>query len=166
MALELVGFDEFEGVELLQKLHLFKRLTFDETARLGGIIEYVDFAAEAVVIEQNALGDALYVVAKGEVRVTRDAEENGASEEIGRLAEGELFGEMSLIDDVLTSARVTTVSPTRLLKMPRAAFEKLLASDDKLGLKVYRSFCATLSERLRRTSQLLAKTQALHVSMR
>ena len=88
------------------------------------------------------------------------------SEEIGRLREGDLFGEMSLIDDLLTSARVTTVGECRLLKMPRDRFEALLKSDDKLGVKVFKSFCRTLSDRLRRTTSMLAKTQALSVTVR
>lgn len=169
MELELTGFGEFEGVELLQKLHLFQKLTFDETTRLGGIIQYIDVPPNTIVIEENALGDALYVVAKGEVRITRDINNDGKhddSEEIGRLKDGDLFGEMSLIDDVLTSARVTTVGPSRLLKLPRAAFEALLATDEKLAIKIYRSFCRTLSDRLRRTTALLAKTQAMQVSVR
>ncbi len=162
MELELTGFGEFEGVELLQKLHLFQKLTFDETTRLGGLIQYLDVPAGTIVIEQNALGDALYVIGKGEVIVSRDADLNGtheANEEIGRLREGELFGEMSLIDDVLTSARITTAGPCRLLKLPRAGFEALLGSDDKLAVKVYRSFIRTMAERLRRTNAQLAKAQ-------
>jgi len=158
--LELTGFGEFEGVELLQKLHLFQKLTFDETSRLGSIIQYMDVPAGTIVIEQNALGDALYVIGKGAVNVSRDADEDGqhtANEVIGSLKEGELFGEMSLIDDVLTSARVTTATPCRLLKMPRAAFEALLATDDKLAVKVYRSFIRTMSDRLRRANAQLAK---------
>lgn len=160
MELELVGFGGFEGVELLQKLHLFKRLTFDETSRLGSIIQYLDLPAETVVIEQNALGDALYVVAKGELKVTRDVDGDGQhtkGEEVGRLKAGELFGEMSLVDDVLTSARVTTTAPCRLLKMPRDKFEALLAGDDKLAVKVFRSFLSTMSDRVRRTNELLAR---------
>jgi CRP-like cAMP-binding protein len=169
MELELQGFGEFEGVELLQKLHLFQKLTFDETTRLGSIIQYLDLPPDTVVIEENALGDALYVVARGEVRVTRDANNDGkheANEEIGRLKDGDLFGEMSLIDDLLTSARVTTVGECRLLKMPRDKFEALLAADEKLGIKVFKSFCRTLSERLRKTTAMLAKTQAMSVSVR
>ncbi len=169
MELELSGFGEFEGVELLQKLHLFQKLSFEETTRLGGIIQYLDLPPETVVIEENALGDALYVIQKGEVRVTRDANFDGkheGSEEIGRLKDGDLFGEMSLIDDLLTSARVTTVSECRLLKMPRDRFEALLKSDEKLGVKVFKSFCRTLSDRLRKTTSMLARTQALSVTVR
>jgi CRP-like cAMP-binding protein len=160
--LELTGFGEFEGVELLQKLHLFQKLTFDETTRLGSIIQYLDVPAGTIVIEQNALGDALYVIARGEVVVSRDADQDGthsANEEIGRLKEGELFGEMSLIDDVLTSARVTTATPCRLLKMPRADFDAILSTDDKLAVKVYRSFIRTMSDRLRRANAQLSRTQ-------
>ena len=162
MELELTGFGEFEGVELLQKLTLFQKLTFDETSRLGSIIQYLDVPAETIVIEQNALGEALYVIAKGEVRISRDADldgEHSANEVIGQLKDGELFGEMSLIDDVLTSARITTATPCRLLKMPRAAFEALLATDDKLAVKVYRSFIRTMADRLRRANAQLSKTQ-------
>ena len=160
MELELTGFGEFEGVELLQKLTLFQKLTFDETSRLGSIIQYMDVPAETVVIEQNALGDALYVIAKGEVRISRDADQDGqhsANEVIGALKDGELFGEMSLIDDVLTSARVTTKTACRLLKMPRAAFEAMLSADDKLAVKVYRSFIRTMADRLRRANMQLTK---------
>ena len=169
MKLELTGFGEFEGVELLQKLHLFHKLTFDETTRLGKIIDYLDVPASTVVIEEHSLGNALYVISKGECRVSRDANTDGAhdsSEEIGRLKEGDLFGEMSLIDDLLTSARVSTLGECRLLRMPRDRFEALLASDEKLAVKVYRSFCHTLSERLRRTTTLLAQSQTGHVAVR
>ena len=169
MELELTGFGEFEGVELLQKLHLFMKLTFDETTRLGQIIDYVDLPANTVVIEENSLGNALFVIAKGECKVSRDTDADGrheALEEIDRLKEGDLFGEMSLIDDLLTSARVSTVTECRLLRMHRERFETLLASDEHLAVKVYRSFCHTLSERLRRTTTLLAHTQAGHVVVR
>ncbi len=169
MELELSGFGGFEGVELLQRLDLFQRLSFDETTRLGSIIEYVDVPADTVIIEQNSLGNALYVIARGEVKISRDTDGDGvhaSSEEIGRVREGELFGEMSLVDDLLTSARVTAVSECRLLKLPRNRFEALLGDDDKLAVKLYRSFCRTLSDRLRRTTSLLAQTQAQGLAVR
>lgn len=161
MELELTGFGEVEGIDLLQKLHLFQKLSFDETQRLASIMQYLDVPRGTVVIEQNALGDALYVILKGEVAVSRDVNEDGRheqAEQIGTLKEGDLFGEMSLIDDLLTSARVTTATECRLAKIPRPEFEKLLASDDKLAVKVFRSFCRTLSDRLRRTTATLART--------
>lgn len=142
--MKLDGFDEVDGIEHIQKLPIFKLLTFDETSRLGAIASHEELPEGTVVIERNAMGEALYVVCQGEVRVARDAQE------IGRLGVGEIFGEMSLIDDLLTSAQVTVSRPCKLLKLPRSEFQKLLEADDKLAVKIYRSFCRTLTERLRK----------------
>ena len=157
---ELSGFETFEGVELLQKLHLFRRLSFEETSRLGAIIQYLDIPAHASVIEENAFSDALYIIAQGEVAVRHQAMTTSTelrTEELGRLGAGDLFGEMSLVDDVLTSASVTTLTSCRLLKIPKDKFEALLGQDDKLALKVYRSFLSTISDKLRRANAHLLK---------
>lgn len=166
--MELVGFGESEGADLLQKLPLFSKLTFEETQRLAAIATFHEVPAGAIVIEQNALGDGLYIVVKGEAAVSRDRDHDGRhddSEVLGKLGPGELFGEMSLVDDLLTSARVTTTAPSRLLKLPRREFEALLASDDRLSIKVYKSFCRTLSDRLRK-SNLQLTDKLLHVTLR
>lgn len=168
MDLELTGFKELDGIELLQKLPIFAKLTFDETTRLAAIIQPCSVPEGTVVIEENSLGDALWVIQEGEVKVSRDVDRDGHdySDELGRLGIGDLFGEMSLVDDLLTSARVTTTRPCKLLKMPKADFERLLASDDKLAVKVYQSFCRTLSDRLRRANVLLMGKHAMSLGVR
>lgn len=156
--MELEGFSGVEGIELLQKTPLFRRLSFDETNRLASIMESHEIPAGKTIIEENALGDALWIVLKGEVNVSRDADRDGKHSEaeiLGTLGPGELFGEMSLVDDLLTSARITASTPCRLLKIPRRQFEMLVQSNEALALKVYRAFCQTLSERLRKANSLL-----------
>ena len=73
---------------------------------------------------------------------------------------GELFGEMSLIDDQLVSADVVAQGNVEVLVIPRRAFESLLTLNDKLAVKVYRCFCKALSEKLRRANQKVAEAQA------
>lgn len=166
--MELSGFGETEGIDLLQKLPIFSKLTFDETGRLANIASFHDVEPGAVIIEQNALGDGLWVVIKGEVVVSRDLNQDGThekSEALGKLGPGELFGEMSLVDDLLTSARVAASTSSRLLKLPRREFEALLKEDEKLALKVYRAFCQTLSDRLRK-SNLQLTDKLIQVTLR
>lgn len=151
-------FSEVDGVELLQKTPLFARLGFDETRRLAKLVRVERGSRGQLVVEQDSLGQALYIVRQGEVTVFR-RDESGKRFEIGRLGEGELFGEMSLVDDLLSSADVEISSDeAELLVIGRQDFERLIESDDRLALKVYRSFCQTLSERLRRQNQRLAGT--------
>jgi CRP-like cAMP-binding protein len=162
--MEIDNFNQIEGIDLIQKLPIFSLLTFDETSKLGAIAIPEQLDQGTVIIECNALGEALYIICEGEVSVTRGGE-NDDSEELGRLGVGKIFGEMSLIDDLLTSARVTAVEACKLLKLPRAEFQKLLDSDDKLALKIYRSFCRALTERLRHSNDLLTASQALEVGV-
>lgn len=155
---------EKESSQLLQKAPIFAHLSFSETAALVRISVHQSAETGEVIIEHNTLGEALYVLIDGEVSVSRGPA--GQEEEIGRLGVGELFGEMSLVDDLLTSARVTATKPTRLLKIPRPDFQGLMEEDPSLSLKVYRAFCTTLSKRLRRVNDLLSSQQAFEIGIR
>jgi PPM family protein phosphatase len=145
---EIPGFEAMEGVELVQKLPLFRTLTFDETRALFAIARLVKKGKGDVVIEEDSLGSALYILRKGTVRIER----RGAL--LGTRGVGELLGEMSLVDDVLTSAEVVADEDVELLMIPRRDFETLLERDPSLALKVYKAFCRTLSERLRTTNDI------------
>jgi CRP-like cAMP-binding protein len=147
--LVMPGFEGMEGVELVQKLPLFRTLTFDETRALFSIAKAQRFAKGAAVIEEDSLGTALYIVKSGACRVVR------RGTDLGVRGVGEVLGEMSLVDDVLTSADVVAAEDSELLVIPRSAFDALMATDGALALKVYKAFCRTLSERLRRTNDLL-----------
>lgn len=143
-------FNEVDGVEVIQKTPLFAKLGFDETHRLAEIMHVERFAKGHVIVEQDGLGAALYIVRTGEVAVLR-RDSSGQRDQVARLGPGELFGEMSLMDDQLISADVEVSSDeAEIVVIPRPPFEQLLATDDRLAAKVFRSFCRTLSERLRR----------------
>ena len=147
MTLVLEGFEELDGIELFQKLPIFRGLSYDETLRLYGISRSEARRAGEVLVEQDTLGQALFVIRSGTVLVTSVA--TGRTVPLGRMGPGELFGEMSLVDDVLTSARVSAESDVVLFVLPREEFDDLLAKDQGLAVKVYRAFCRTLSAKLR-----------------
>lgn len=148
-SIEIPGFTGMDGVQHLQRLPLFRTLSFDETARLFAIARTEQHKPGGVIIDEDALGHALFIVKQGTVRIER----RGAV--IGSRGAGELLGEMSLVDDVLTSARVIADSDCELLVIERGAFDALLARDNALAVKVYKAFCRTLSDRLRRSNDLL-----------
>lgn len=150
-------FPEVDGVEVLQRTIIFAKLSFEETNRLASILRIERFPRGKVIIEQNSLGQALYIIRAGEVEVFR-RDEDGDRELLSKLRAGEIFGEMSLIDDLLVSADVeATSAEVEVVVIPRQPFEELLRDDEKLALKVYKGFCHTLSERLRRLNEKFAK---------
>jgi CRP-like cAMP-binding protein len=144
------------GADLLQRAALFHSLDFDQTLRLSAICKSERRPDGALILEQDSLGQALYLLQEGTAAVRRRDPSTGAVHELARLGPAEMFGEMSLVDDRLVSADVVAVGPVSLVVLPRREFEALLARDDKLAARIYRCFCAALAERLRKTNARLA----------
>lgn len=81
----------------------------------------------AVVLAEGAPADRLFLIAEGEVLVSTT---NGAQQvPLCRLSEGELFGEIGLLDPLKQrSARVTAVRPLLVAALARRQFQSLLES--------------------------------------
>lgn len=147
--LEIEDLTIVEGIEKIQEGLLFRGLSFDETRMVARISELVEKRDGDTIIEENAIGEGLYLIVSGAVMVLH--EEKTLSE----LGVGELFGEMALIDDVLTSARVVAVGDVRLLKIAKLDLDRLMKEEDRLATKIYRSFCMVLADRLRKADRMM-----------
>lgn len=153
--MEIEGLDGLAGTDLIQDTFLFQLLNFNETLALAELCQQESRTKGDIIIEENSLGAALYLIDKGEVRVEKDID--GQGEELAILGPGELFGEMSLIENELTSASVIAHTDVELLVIRRDDFEILIEMNMDIAFKVYKTFCHTLSERLRRTSEELSQ---------
>lgn len=130
------------------QLFIFNRLEPLEVQRLKAICHLAHFREGDVILKDNSPGMALYIVRRGVARVEKD------EQVLAHLGEGEFFGEMSLIDDCVSSADVIADTDCDLLVFHKGEFGALLETDHELALKIYRAFCQILSERLRATSLL------------
>lgn len=83
------------------------------------------------IVREGEPGHALYVVARGEVVVSvaegRPGPDAPPELEIGRLVDGDYFGETALLHDAPRAATVTARGDCRLLVLDRPSFERLLA---------------------------------------
>jgi CRP/FNR family cyclic AMP-dependent transcriptional regulator len=150
--IEIEGLTIVDGIEKLQDCFLFKGLSFEETRMLANICKPVHKNDGDIIIEENALGQGLYLIIKGKVKVFRG---EGEKKTLAILEAGEIFGEMSLIEDMLTSASISSVGKTDLLKIDKRDLEQLMESNHLFAAKIYRSFCIVLSKRLRKANQKL-----------
>ncbi|HYO51991.1 cyclic nucleotide-binding domain-containing protein [Archangium sp.] len=78
------------------------------------------------LIHEGDQVDGLYVVLSGEVAITR------GGQSLARLREGELFGEMSLLQKTPATATVTAVRNTSLLRLPREDFNTLILTHPQI----------------------------------
>jgi ATP-binding cassette subfamily B protein len=82
-------------------------------------------AAGQVVVRQGDAGDRFYLIVRGTATVTR-VEPDGATVELGRLSEGDEFGELALLRDAPRNATVTARTDCLFLTLSRADFLALL----------------------------------------
>lgn len=144
-----------EGFEFLRDTPLFQELSLQDMKKFWNGMERIEVPSGEAVIVQDKPGEAFFLLLAGKVRVERV--EKGRTEILATLDPGAFFGEMSLMDDdAVTSANVVAAEVCEMFRMDRETFQELLDSDDRLALKVYRAFTATLMDRLRQSNRTLS----------
>jgi tetratricopeptide (TPR) repeat protein len=148
-----------EGFEFLKNTSLFDGLSLTEMKSLWTICETKVFDPGEILIEQDKPGHALYVIKRGDVVVQKI--EGNNTNDLAKLGPGAHLGEMSLIDNAPTSARVVAGQDgVQAFEITRDKFDELLQSDDKIAIKVYKVFISTMAERLRNTTKELAAAKS------
>jgi CRP/FNR family cyclic AMP-dependent transcriptional regulator len=81
------------------------------------------FANGARIVKQGDLGDEMYVVKSGKVRIFRDSA--GDETTLGVLEPGGYFGEMALFDQKPRMANAAAVGDTEVRVVTKAEFDSL-----------------------------------------
>jgi CRP-like cAMP-binding protein len=105
-----------EKFEMLQRSPLFAMLSPPEVELAAELSRQRKVAAGECIYEEGDLGDALFVIASGEVEIIR-TNEAGQPKVISSLGPPEYFGELSLIDKEHRSATARARSDCVLLEM-------------------------------------------------
>lgn len=140
--------------ELLRKSPIFEDLDDVQLEFVAGVCEVVDLGAGEHVFREGDEGDRLYVIERGEVRISRILPGTG-EEALTVLKPGACFGEMAILDRSERSTDAIANSRCRLLSISRANFEAMLESDLELANKVLWSVVRMLCARLRMTNETL-----------
>jgi ATP-binding cassette subfamily B protein len=109
----------------LQAVPFFASLDGVLLAALATQLTTERYAEGDVVFVEGTPGDALYVVARGQVEVLTTGP-TGAERRLAVLRDGDYFGEMALLRDAPRSATVRARAPSTLLALDRVQFTRLL----------------------------------------
>ena len=143
-----------EGFDFLQKIPLFADMPLSAMKAFYNICEDRTFQAGERLIEQGRPGMALYVLRAGEVSIQRVEGEQAT--EVAVLKAGDHVGEMALVDEAPTSARVVAKNQVQAFEVQRDRFLRFVQANDKFAVRVYRVFVRTMAQRLRETTAKLA----------
>ena len=133
---------------LLKNVPLLAGIPTDQLVIVADIAEERRFDGGETVFEQGTPGEHLYLIVRGRAAVVMGSEA-GEEVELARLGEGEVFGELALLDDAPRSATIRALEPLECLVLSREDFRDLLDVSPALARSVIR----VLTHRIRATLQ-------------
>ena len=146
--------------ELITQSAIFKDLDDDELERVAEICKVQEFKFGQNIFKEGDKGNRLYIISKGEVRISRDVPGSG-EEALAVLKEGACFGEMAVLDRSERSTDAIANTDCLLLTITRSDFDILLDFNRELAYKVLWSVVRLLCERLRITNDNLRSFLAM-----
>lgn len=136
-------------VRLLQQIEVFHGLNETQLERVAAVLRRETYASGETIIEQDAPGDSMYMIGQGQVEVLK-RDSRGVNRTALFLGEGQVFGELALLDQGLRTATVAAdENPTLLYSLTREAFDGLCHADTGLGYLMMRNLALDLAFKLR-----------------
>jgi CRP/FNR family cyclic AMP-dependent transcriptional regulator len=147
-------------ISLIKQAAIFSDLDDDELARIAEICTEQNFKFGQTVFNEGDPGNRLFIIAEGEVRISRDVPGSG-EEALAVLKQGACFGEMAVFDRSERSTDAIANTDSTLITIARNDFEMLLDFDRDLAYKVLWRVVRLLSSRLRVTNENLRSFLAM-----
>lgn len=144
--------DRVELAQFLNQQYLCESLTIKEVQTLIEYTEVVTFSKNEVIAEIGEVGDALYFVISGEIALIRTDE--GKENEVSRVKEGELMGEMSFFDKRPRTVQLrASAQNTQMLKLTRAMYERIKVEHPFIAVNLLEHAIVSLDHLFRRVSK-------------
>ncbi len=147
--------DGLVGVgDVLAGACLFQDLPREALERIATLMREELYSAGTEIIAHGEPGDALYVLARGRVRIVRILEGVG-EETLAMIRPGDVFGELSVVDGLPRSASAVAHEACTVLSLSRDAWLSLIAHDSDVAAPLLRACLQLLAARLRQTTDKL-----------
>ncbi|MFA6162753.1 MAG: cyclic nucleotide-binding domain-containing protein [Methylobacter sp.] len=110
----------------LLRAPIFQRLPPANLQKILMGLEEVHFNKGDTILEQGSAGDYYYLIKSGECLLTRKPSPNAKDIKLAQLANGDTFGEDSLISDTPRNGTVTALTDIVLLRLDKKRFVSLI----------------------------------------
>lgn len=130
-----VGLSTIDKVLVLKAVGLFREIPHQELAGVASLLNDRWAAPNARIVEKGDVGDCLYVIESGSVRV------HDGDRTLAVLSRHDSFGELSLLDAEPRSASVTAVDRTHLFRLDQADFYELLRAHPEITKAINHALC-------------------------
>ena len=137
---------------ILHKVVLFQDLEAESLATLAPLLIAKKFAAGTVIFRELDDSDALYIVDRGSVVVSKHIS-GDVDMVLTRFSPGDFFGEMGLFDNAPRSATANVETDSLLWQLDRRVFHDIFSHHPEMAAKICYRLVTIFIERLRVTNE-------------
>lgn len=162
------------SLETLRKVRVFNNLVDIDLETLRPYLQIRSFAKGDYVLKENTVGDCVYLLVKGTVRVTKDLVK-GYDEDIANtqkvlatLSQDYLptFGENGILGQAPRTANVVAATDCEIYTFSKQDFDAFALGNPKAAYLVMKNIAEVLSQRLNTTDENLVKlATALYIAV-
>lgn len=135
-----------EEVEILRRVPLFAALDPAKLKLLAFTSERMTFQPGQEICRQGDVGDAAYVVVKGEANILVNVDGNEI--EVAQVGENAIIGEIAILCEIPRTATVRARGDLQALKIDKEHFLRLIKEFPDMGIEIMRE----LADRLTKTT--------------
>ena len=147
-------------VEMLAKNELFEQLTEEDRAQLAQVVDRRELAAGTTLFQAGEPGESLFVVSSGEVELfIKDTA--GQKIVLTVASDGEIFGELALLDRGARTATALALVDTELLELDRDDLLLLFQKTPEAAVRLL----AAVGHMTRRADELLQTRVSRNVNI-
>lgn len=134
--------------DTLARVELFGDLEKDDLQRIAKACVVREFNPGDVIVRENEVGVAFYIIDKGRVEVVKNL--GGADEQVlDTMGPPNFFGEMALFDNHVRSASIRAIEETRCLVLTKWDFNAELTQNSQIAV----ALLAVLARRIRQLDE-------------
>lgn len=137
--------------EAVNRAGLFLGVEPSAVSALTKLLQPIHFPRGHTVFAQDELGDQLYIIVAGKVKIGRRSPD-GRENLLAIMGPSDMFGELAVFDPGPRTSSATTITEVRAVSMDREAVRAWVADRPEVAEQVLR----VLARRLRRTNNNLA----------
>lgn len=140
--------DGFDKEQLLSKSFVFDALERDTGKTLAAMSHLRQHSAGDFIFREGDAGDSMMAIAQGQVRIAT-LSPTAREVVLAELSQGDVFGEISVLDGQERSADAQAVTNCTLVVLERRALLEAMRSDPKLAQSLIEVLCT----RIRRSDE-------------
>ncbi len=139
----------------LRQFEILAHFSDHQIERLSSCTSRIRYPKDTLVLKEGDRTRDLYFVDVGEIEIQRNTPYGCFS--LARLAAGDVFGETSFVDDNARSGDALIVTDTVLFPINPTSLAPVIEEDKRFTLALYWAVWKSLSTKLRKTNETLAR---------